>query len=112
MAVASRGWGQSKNCALLNEKAGNTMTKILVNKDTLYGARVRLPKKKNIVQLPEESVHFPPSEAIVTIPPCWVSVSPRVAIQPQAAVITREITPAVRHEGGRPSQYRKPLAHP
>ena len=110
MAVASRGWGQSKNCALLNEKAGNTMTKILVNKDTLYGARVRLPKKKNIVQLPEESVHFPPSEAIVTIPPCWVS--PRVAIQPQAAVITRASLPAVRHEGGRPSQYRKPLAHP
>ena len=66
MAVASRGWGQSKNCALLNEKAGNTMTKIRVSKDTLYGARVGLPKKKNIVQLPEESVPFTPSEAIVT----------------------------------------------
>ena len=96
MAVASRGWGQSKNCALLNEKAGNTMTKILVNKDTLYGARVGLPKKKNIVQLPEESVHFPPSEAIVTTEPCWVS--PRVAYQPQAAVITMVSLPAVRHE--------------
>ena len=94
--MASRGWGQSKNCALLNEKAGNTMTKILVNKDTLYGARVRLPKKKNIVQLPEESVHFPPSEAIVTTEPCWVS--PRVAYQPQAAVITMASLPAVRHE--------------
>ena len=93
----------------IKEKAGNTMTKILVSKDTLYGARVGLPKKKNIVQLPEEIVHFPPSEAIVTIPPCWVS--PRVAIQP-AAVITRASLPAVRHEGGRPSQYRKPLAHP
>ena len=111
--MASRGWGQSKNCALLNEKAGNTMTKILVNKDTLYGARVRLPKKKNIVQLPEEIVHFPPIEAIVTIPPCWVSQRlPRVAIQQQAAVITRASLLAVRHEGGRPSQYRKPLAHP
>ena len=94
--MASRGWGQSKNCALLNEKAGNTMTKILVNKDTLYGARVGLPKKKNIVQLPEESVHFPPSEAIVTTEPCWVS--PRVAYQPQAAVITMASLPAVWHE--------------
>ena len=92
----------------IKEKAGNTMTKILVNKDTLYGARVRLPKKKNIIQPPEDIAHFPPSPAIVTIPPCWVS--PRVAIQPQAAVITS--LPAVQHEGGRPSQYRKPLAHP
>ena len=98
------------SCGLLNEKAGNTMTKILVSKDTLYGARVGLPKKKNIVQLPEESVHFPPSEAIVTTEPCWVS--PRVAYQTQAAVITMASLPAVRHEGGRPSQYRKPLAHP
>ena len=94
--MASRGWGQSKNCALLNEKAGNTMTKILVNKDTLYGARVRLPKKKNIVQLPEESVHFPPSEALVTIPLRWVSL--RVACQPQAAIITMASLPAVWHE--------------
>ena len=94
--MASRGWGQSKNCALLNEKAGNTMTKIRVSKDTLYGARVGLPKKKNIVQLPEESVHFPPSEAIVTTEPCWVS--PRVAYQPQAAVITMASFSAVRHE--------------
>ena len=94
----------------IKEKAGNTMTKILVNKDTLYGARVRLPKKKNIVQLPEEIVQVPPIPAIVTIPPWWVS--PRVATQQQAAVITRAKRPAVRHEGGRSSQYRKPLAHP
>ena len=88
---------ESKNCGLLSEKAGNTMTKTLVSKDTLYGARVGLPKKKkNIVQLPEESVHFPPSEAIVTPELCWVS--PRVAYQPQAAVITMASLPAVRHE--------------
>ena len=87
---------ESKNCGLLSEKAGNTMTKTLVSKDTLYGARVGLPKKKNIVQLREESVHFPPSEALVTIPLRWVSL--RVACQPQAAIITMASLPAVWHE--------------
>ena len=84
---------ESKNCGLLSEKAGNTMTKTLVSKDTLYGARLGLPKKKNIVQLPEESAHFPPSEAIVTTE----AFSPRVAYRPQAAVITLANLPAIRH---------------
>ena len=84
---------ESKNCGLLSEKAGNKITKILVTKDTLYGARVGLPKKKNIVQLPEEIVHFPPSAAIVTIEP-WL-YSPRMIT---AAMITITTSfPAVRH---------------
>ena len=82
---------QSKKCGLLSEKAGNTITKILVSKDTLYGARVGLPKKKNIVQLPEEIVHFPPSAAIVTIEP-WL-YSPRMIT---AAMITMTSFHAVR----------------